>query len=94
MGSQSHFIQADNSEYRRVGVSTIWAEGVSSTADKTGSKPYCGVVWSPVIFWQERRYLAAGCWGGPRRLAMAVKESTLRLGESGCVMVLQMFWFQ
>lgn len=50
MGAQSHFIKADNSKYRRIGIHTIWAEGVSSTAHKTASKPCCGVVWSPVIF--------------------------------------------
>lgn len=88
MGAQSHFIKADNSKYRRIGIHMIWAEGVSSTAHKTASKPCCGVVWSPVIFWQERKYLAACYWGGLRRLAWAIIKNTVRLGESGCVMVL------
>ena len=50
IGTQSHSIKADNSKYRRIGVHSIWAEGVSSTTHKTGSKPCCGLIWSPENF--------------------------------------------
>lgn len=88
MGHTEPFDQGCFLKFRRIGVHTIWAEGVSSTAHKTGSKLLWGGSESSVFFgkkgniWQPVTGQAHGDW------PWLAEESTLRLGASGYVMAL------